>query len=795
MNFKRGLLVGALGLSFGLGLLLAPSEPPPCAPLLTLRTQELAWEEQLEARLDGQYSASALAASLTKLEQDARLTQQTLGPDAARCAPGLAPYLQALSARRAAYEKLEGDLRTLEGERRKLLAQLETSAAPEGQAEGGAQALQALVQLHEPGMKQLDSGAKIPPLLESWWTRRLQVEHEARSLESLTHEKFLVLLEPETKPKPAYPVEGVGKGLVVLGFLIMLVGLWRLRQTSPPPTVGMSQPPVPDAARDEQKAADGSSDEVGAQSSPMVPLVSTTTASSYGLAHIDEAQYLLAWLSHTGELAVLLQADGQVIQATLPLELSLGLNAGGLTGLAGVERLFPERLHGTLYQRLKLSAPENSLRGWEDFLLKQAGGGEQPVRMLLLPFLGPARRWVLLLRDQELQQQKRQLEEQMRSNTLQLQASSLELKRSRARQAAIFESAMDSILGIDAHGQVVECNPAAEDVFGVAERGVLGLNLGELVISSSRTGRFHIGEGGEVWGEEHLPLARRREVTAVRPDGTLFPAEMQVVKVQMDPPLAYYVFLQDISERKRVEQLKNEFVSTVSHELRTPLTSIRGSLGLLEGGVLGTLPPRVLEMIRIARSNSDRLIRLTSEMLDLEKIEAGRLTLRLEPLSAGEVVEGAISGLNGMAAQCGVKLRVEEVQAGTFSGDRDRLLQVLTNLLSNAIKYSQAGQEVRLQVSAEPGALRFAVIDQGPGIPRERLPSLFKKFQQLESPDGVRRKGTGLGLAISRALVELHHGTIGVHSEVGKGSTFWFRLPLGLRHGGGTTSSPLVQIG
>lgn len=791
MDFSRGLLVGALGLSFGLGLLLAPSEHPRCTPLVTLRTQELAWEEQLEARLDGQHSASELAASLTKLEQDARLTQQKLGTDAARCAPGLDSYVQALPARRAAYEKLEGALRTLEGERRTLLAQLEGSTVPEGQSAAVAQALQALVQLQEPGLKNFDAGAKVPPMLESWWTRRLQVEHEARLLESLTYETFLVWLEPQAELKPAYPVELVGKGLVVLGYLIMLFGLWRLRKTPQRPNDGTTQP----TAKAEQEAADAAFAEVGAASSPITSPVSAAAAPSFGLAHLDEAHYLLAWLGRMGELAVLLQADGRVIQATLPLELSLGLNAGGLTGLAGIERLFPERLQGAILQRLKLSVPENSLRGWEDFLLKQAGGGEQPVRMLLLPFLGPTRRWMLLLRDQELQQQKRQLEEQMRSNTLQLQASSLELKRSRARQAAIFESAMDSILGIDAHGQVVECNPAAEEVFGVAERGVLGLNLGELVISSSRTGRFHIGEGGEVWGEEHLPLARRREVTAVRPDGTLFPAEMQVVKVQMDPPLAYYVFLQDISERKRVEQLKNEFVSTVSHELRTPLTSIRGSLGLLEGGVLGTLPPRVLEMIRIARSNSDRLIRLTSEMLDLEKIEAGRLTLRLEPLSAGEVVEGAISGLNGMAAQCGVKLRVEEVQAGTFSGDRDRLLQVLTNLLSNAIKFSQAGQEVRLQVNTEPGALRFAVIDQGPGIPRERLPSLFKKFQQLESPDGVRRKGTGLGLAISRALVELHHGTIGVHSEVGKGSTFWFRLPLGLRHGGGTPSSPLVQVG
>lgn len=797
--------LGCIGLAFGLGVVLSPSPSERCPELARLRIQEQAWEEQLHARLEDDSTPSELAAALTQLESTTLLVQS--GKGRSECLQALNAYAALLPTRRSQYEQLEAALRALEGERRTLLSQLEGSAGGAGLDPAVlSQSLKGLIQLQE---QRFDPARpEMPPteLLGPWWKLHQQVQEQRHALETLLKDRLqsTLALPPLS---PLVPVQLVGKALVLLGTLIMLGGLLRSRFASRQKHAVMP---------------------VSQQASEQATPAPEGAAAGSGLRGVDEASFLLGWLSQLGELALLLRGDGRVLQATAPLELSLGLNPGGLSGQAGIERLLPERLQAGLLQRLRSPGSEGALRGWEEVSLKRAGGGEQAGKLLLLPLRGGSApsvagsasgaslsvgtsaggegpvapgpspgegvSWLLLIRDQELQQQKRQLEEQMRSNTLQLQASSLELKRSRARQAAIFERAMDSILGIDAHGQVVECNPAAEEVFGVAQRGVLGLNLGELVISSSRTGRFHIGEGGEVWGEENLPLAHRREVTAVRPDGTLFPAEMQVVKVQMDPPLAYYVFLQDISERKRGEQLKNDFVSTVSHELRTPLTSIRGSLGLLEGGVLGPLPARVLEMIRIARSNSDRLIRLTSEMLDLEKMEAGRLTLRLEPLSAGELIETALAGVSGMAAQSGVLLQAEEVNAGTFSGDRDRLLQVLTNLLSNAIKFSKPGQEVRIQVAAEAGGLRFSVHDHGPGIPKERLPSLFKKFQQLESPDGLTRKGTGLGLAISRALVELHHGTLSVQSEVGKGSTFSFRLPQGLRHGSGTPSNPLIPV-
>jgi signal transduction histidine kinase len=229
--------------------------------------------------------------------------------------------------------------------------------------------------------------------------------------------------------------------------------------------------------------------------------------------------------------------------------------------------------------------------------------------------------------------------------------------------------------------------------------------------------------------------------------------------------------------RREVERLKSEFVSTVSHELRTPLTSIRGSMGLLEGGILGELPPPVLDLVRIARSNTERLIRLINDILDLEKIEAGKLGLRLQPLEAAEVVEATLGSLRSIAEAVGVELRVETQGARPVRADRDRLIQVLTHLISNALKFSPRGGVVTVRaVPTAPGHVRFEVADQGPGIPLEKRSKLFGTFQQLDSSDTRAKGGMGLGLAISQAIVAQHGGRIDVHSEPGHGATFTFSL-------------------
>ena len=234
----------------------------------------------------------------------------------------------------------------------------------------------------------------------------------------------------------------------------------------------------------------------------------------------------------------------------------------------------------------------------------------------------------------------------------------------------------------------------------------------------------------------------------------------------------------DITERARIERLKNEFVSIVSHELRTPLTSIRGSLGLLDGGVVGKLEPGTKSLVQIALSNTERLIRLVNDILDLDKIETGKLELKNEVLNPVELANEAIAEISGYAEECDVTLvREFEESACDLRGDRDRLLQVLINLMSNAIKFSKAGDTVHIELEEiAAGTVRFSVRDEGPGIAEDQLSKLFRKFSQIDESDTRAAGGSGLGLAISKAIVDAHGGVIGVESQPGVGSCFHFEI-------------------
>jgi signal transduction histidine kinase len=234
-----------------------------------------------------------------------------------------------------------------------------------------------------------------------------------------------------------------------------------------------------------------------------------------------------------------------------------------------------------------------------------------------------------------------------------------------------------------------------------------------------------------------------------------------------------------IAERREIERVKSELVAIVSHELRTPLTSIRGSLGLIEGGVAGEVPPKVAQMVGIARANADRLIRLINDMLDLSKIEAGGVELRLAPLDPDDLLDAAGAEIRATADHARVQLirNGQPAALPSCKGDRDRVLQVLNNLLSNAIKVTPPEGIVAVSAGeVEGGRVRFEVRDQGPGIPEAEIQRIFDKFRQID-PSGRDRSGTGLGLPICKAILEEHGGAIGVRSEIGQGSTFWFELP------------------
>lgn len=234
----------------------------------------------------------------------------------------------------------------------------------------------------------------------------------------------------------------------------------------------------------------------------------------------------------------------------------------------------------------------------------------------------------------------------------------------------------------------------------------------------------------------------------------------------------------DITELKRIDRMKTEFISTVSHELRTPLTSIRGSLGLIDGGVAGEVPKAVKNLVGIAKNNCERLIRLINDILDSEKIESGKIRLDLQAVDIRQLVQQTMAAMDGFAVQHGVKLRLQAPDAPLkVRIDSDRMIQVLTNLLSNAVKFSPPQSAVEVKVLRVAQQVRVEVADHGPGIPEEFRGRIFQKFSQADSSDSRQKGGSGLGLNISKALIEKMGGQIGFLSEAGAGTTFFLELP------------------
>ncbi len=240
----------------------------------------------------------------------------------------------------------------------------------------------------------------------------------------------------------------------------------------------------------------------------------------------------------------------------------------------------------------------------------------------------------------------------------------------------------------------------------------------------------------------------------------------------------------DISDRRELEKLKDEFVSVVSHELRTPLTSIQGALDLLAGGALVDRPDYAQHMLNIATKNADRLVRLINDILDIERIESGKVTMLKQACDVAHLMNTVVDTVDNVAKKVGVKLAVTPLSARVW-GDPDRIIQVLTNLLSNAIKFSDAGSTVWLtaerdcQESASDNSyITFQVRDRGRGIPANKLEAIFGRFQQVDASDSRKKGGTGLGLAICRSIVHHHDGKIWAESILGEGSTFYFTLPL-----------------
>ncbi|MFA4899775.1 MAG: CHASE3 domain-containing protein [Brevundimonas sp.] len=352
------------------------------------------------------------------------------------------------------------------------------------------------------------------------------------------------------------------------------------------------------------------------------------------------------------------------------------------------------------------------------------------------------------------------------------------LEAAAARHAATLDSAFDAIITLNPSGSIETLNPAAERMFGWRAEDLVRRDVGVLIdLANNGEGSFLDRLGAS---QGALADGLLRELNGKRRDGQTFAAD--VALGAMDLPTGRHVVavVRDITERRRVAEMKDAFVSTVSHELRTPLTSIAGSLGLLAGGAGGELPDKAARLIGIAHSNSQRLVRLINDILDVEKLESGKLILAMSPLDLREIAARSIDGVRGYADQLGVSLSLGEGDPAPVRGDADRLIQVVTNLLSNAAKFSPAGGEVAVTVNPEARIARLSVTDHGPGIPEAFRSRIFGKFAQADSTDTRAKGGTGLGLAIAREIAERHGGRLWFESAEGDGATFHLDLPLDL---------------
>ena len=386
------------------------------------------------------------------------------------------------------------------------------------------------------------------------------------------------------------------------------------------------------------------------------------------------------------------------------------------------------------------------------------------------------------------------------------------LRQSEQRNRLIVDTSLDAVATIDASGMVAGWNPQAETIFGRPRALAIGSPF--VVSYVSRDDREAVKQSlaDTLHCKATAPTTRRLEITALRSDGAAFPAELSISPIRTAAGPACSIFIRDISQRREFERelreakesaeaaskAKSEFVANMSHEIRTPLNGVIGVTELL----LGTeLTPRQRRYVELTKSSADMLLAVINQILDFSKIEAGKLELEMIEFDLPMVVEDAVEILAQRATRKRLELACQidpEVRCSVH-GDPDRLRQVLINLINNAIKFTDTG-EVAVRVGLDSQTekelvVRISVRDTGIGIPADRLDRLFRSFSQLDASTTRKYGGSGLGLAISRQLTELMGGQIGVTSEPGRGSTFWFTVKLGRGKGVVSKQAPTALHG
>jgi PAS domain S-box-containing protein len=345
---------------------------------------------------------------------------------------------------------------------------------------------------------------------------------------------------------------------------------------------------------------------------------------------------------------------------------------------------------------------------------------------------------------------------------------------------AILDEVFDAIITFNQYGAVQSFNRSAEAMFGYEEHEVLGVHLEQLVPQPENTSDPSAPKTQQLYQmPKHLyTMDKEQEMIGIGRMGNTFPIDFAVSNFMNDKELFYICVARDISERKRNEELKNQFISTVSHELRTPLTSIAGALGILNSGSIGALNENQKKITTIAMHNSLRLQSLVNDLLDMEKLLANKMVLNIQAHCMLELVKKSIDANQLYAEKYRVTLNlVSNTASSHVLGDASRIQQVLANLLSNAAKFSYPNNIVDIHIINLGKSIRVSVTDSGKGIADNFRAKIFERFTQVDSSDTRQKGGSGLGLAISRELIQRMGGHIDFTSTLGKGSCFYFELP------------------
>lgn len=344
------------------------------------------------------------------------------------------------------------------------------------------------------------------------------------------------------------------------------------------------------------------------------------------------------------------------------------------------------------------------------------------------------------------------------------------LKNAVAREAIVLNNTADVLCSIDAKLRFVAVGAGCKNAWGYDPGELLGMAISNLLstdtIASTNSAFENLSETHEQ-GRLENSVKCRNGVLKDFVWSVVWSADQKV----------YFCVAHDVTELRAVDRLKQHFLSVASHDLRAPLTAVSINVSLLQKGVKGELPQKALDELARVQLNSTRLVSLVNELLELDKLEAGKLILDRQPVGLSDVCEAAKQSLFPLARKKSISIITPSNDAVVFAEEK-RLLQVVENLVSNAIKFSPENSTIEIKLTNANGFCELLVSDQGGGIPLEQQELIFDKFRQARSAGASRSDGSGLGLAVVKALVQSHGGTVGVLSNSGRGSTFWVRLPL-----------------